>query len=124
MAGPDERLDQLLSNQDNARSILDLMQTLLQKPECSAAPLQDQNDAADTTESAGSTSPLPALALLLPQLMQGMSGDGNLVKPERVALLRAIRPYMKENRTSSLDHALRLANMTKAASAALKTLRR
>ena len=124
MAGPDERLDQPLSNQDNARSILDLMQTLLQKPECSAAPLQDQNDAADTTESAGSTSPLPALALLLPQLMQGMSGDGNLVKPERVALLRAMRPYMKENRTSSLDHALRLANMTKAASAALKTLRR
>ena len=124
MAGPDERLDQLLSNQDNTRSILDLMQTLLQKQDGSPAPAQAQAPSANGNTPEQSTAPFPSLALLLPQLMQAMSGEGNMIKQERVALLRAIRPYLKENRVQSLDRALRIANMTKAASTALKTLGR
>lgn len=124
MAGPDERLDQLLSNQDNTRSILDLMQTLLQKQDGSPAPAQNQTPSDNGNASAQSTTPLSTLAPLLPQLMQAMSGEGNMIKQERVALLRALRPYLKENRVQSLDRALRLASMTKAASTALKTLGR
>jgi len=67
---------------------------------------------------------MPALAAILPQLMQAMSGQGNLVKQERVTLLRAMRPYLKDTRLSSIDRALRMANMTKAATAALHTLGR
>jgi len=124
MAGPDERLDPLLSNQDNARSILDLMQALLQKQEDAPASRQDQTASGNDPAAEQSTASLSALAMLLPQLMQAMSGEGSLIKQERVALLRALRPYLKDNRASSLDRALRLANMTKAASTALKTLGR
>lgn len=67
---------------------------------------------------------IPALAAILPQLMQAMSGQGNLIKQERVTLLQAMRPYMKESRLSSLDRALRMANMTKAAANVLHTLGR
>lgn len=124
MAGPDERLNTLLSNQDNARSILDLMQTLLQKQEGLPSARQDQAASESDAAAEQSTAPLSALAMLLPQLMQAMSGEGSMIKQERVALLRALRPYLKENRVPSLDRALRLANMTKAASTALKTLGR
>lgn len=124
MAGPDERLDQLLSNQDNTQSILNLMQTLLQKQDGSPALEQNQAPSGNDNAAEQSMAPSPSLALLLPQLMQAMSGEGNMIKQERVALLRAIRPYLKENRVQSLDRALRLANMTKVASTALKTLGR
>lgn len=67
---------------------------------------------------------MPALAAVLPQLMQAMSGQGDLVKQERVTLLRAMRPYLKETRLSSIERALRMANMTKAATAALHALGR
>ncbi len=67
---------------------------------------------------------LPTLAAILPQLMQAMSGQGNLVKQERVTLVQAMRPYMKESRLNSIDRALRMANMTKAAANVLHTLGR
>lgn len=67
---------------------------------------------------------IPALAAILPQLMQAMSGQGDLIKQERVTLVQAMRPYMKESRLSSIDRALRMANMTKAAANVLHTLGR
>lgn len=67
---------------------------------------------------------MPALAAVLPQLLQAMSGQGDLVKQERVTLLRAMRPYLKDTRLNSIDRALRMANMTKAATAAIHALGR
>ena len=67
---------------------------------------------------------IPALAAILPQLMQAMSGQGNLIKQERITLLRAMRPYLKDTRLTSIDRAVRMANMTKAATAALHVLGR
>ncbi len=74
--------------------------------------------------SQGADPGLPALAAILPQLMQAMSGQGNLIKQERVTLVQAMRPYLKESRLSSIDRALRMANMTKAAANVLHTLGR
>lgn len=65
-----------------------------------------------------------ALAAVLPQLLQAMSGQSDLVKQERVTLLRAMRPYLKDTRLNSIDRALKMANMTKAAAAALHALGR
>lgn len=64
------------------------------------------------------------LATLLPQLMTLLSGQGDLVKSERLDLLRAMKPYLKENRISSIDRAVRMANMTKAAASAMHLLGR
>ena len=64
------------------------------------------------------------LAALLPQLMTLFSGQGDLVKSERLDLLRAMKPYLKESRISSIDRAVRMANMTKAAASAMHLLGR
>lgn len=91
-----------------------------------------QQDASATQPTTLGTEPqpqaslqgMPALAAILPQLMQAMSGQGNLIKQERITLLRAMRPYLKDTRLTSIDRAVRMANMTKAATAALHALGR
>ena len=85
---------------------------------------QPQPEGPAAPEPQAQTQGMPPLAAILPQLMQAMSGQGNLVRQERVTLLRAMRPYLKDTRLASIDRALRMANMTKAATAALHTLGR
>ena len=46
------------------------------------------------------------------------------MKSERLDLLRAMKPYLKESRISSIDRAVRMANMTKAAASAMHLLGR
>ena len=65
-----------------------------------------------------------AFAEALPQLMQALSGNGDLVKSERLNLIKAMKPYLSETRIGSLDRALRMANVTKAAKSALHILGR
>lgn len=74
--------------------------------------------------AAGSAMEQSPLAALLPQLMTLLSGQGDLVKSERLNLLRAMKPYLKESRISSIDRAVRMANMTKAAASAMHLLGR
>lgn len=68
--------------------------------------------------------PLSPLITLLPQIMQAMSGNGDFVKRERVNLLQAMRPYLKGRRTDSIDRAIKMANITKAATLAMHELGR
>ena len=152
MADLDERLNQLLSDQDTVNRILELAkmiqaqrdsqnpeplkppQTPLQQtaePDLSAlltavmsshdTQASPQSDTASTIDS--NTFPSPLVALL-PQLMQAMSGQGNLIKSERVNLIQAMRPYLKENRLQSIDRAIKMANVTKAATSAIHLLGR
>ena len=72
----------------------------------------------------GARSPVSALAEALPQLMQALSGSGELVSSDRANLIRAMTPYLSERRVGSLDRAMRMANVTKAAKSALHTLGR
>lgn len=88
------------------------------------APSSAQTEGSATADPQPQFQGMPALAAILPQLMQAMSGQADLVKQERVTLLRAMRPYLKDTRLNSIDRALRMANMTKAATAALHTLGR
>lgn len=120
MAGLDERLNQLFSNQDSAKSAFDMMQALLSTQEGTAVSGETGPDANGAEHSAPHNQTLSTLALLLPQFLQAMSGEADLVKQERVALLKAMRPYLKESRLPSIERALRLANLTKAASSAMK----
>lgn len=156
MADLDERLNQLLSDQDTVNKILEVAKALqVQRDSASPEPAKTEPPVPQQTESAepdlsallasmlsgapqqeptASTSQthadpdpaaaLPPLAAILPQLMQAMSGQGNLIKRERVNLLQAMRPYLKENRLQSIDRALKMANVTKAATSAMHLLGR
>lgn len=151
MADLDERLNQLLSDQDTVNRILELARLIQaqrdsQNPEpvnpsvseqqsvepdlnvllstvLSAQSHQSspQSETMLENDRAASVSPLVAL---LPQLMQAMSGQGNLIKSERVNLIQAMRPYLKENRLQNIDRAIKMANVTKAATSAIHLLGR
>lgn len=154
MADLDDKLDRLISDQESMRKVLEMAKTILaqrdsaasasaadiptatetspQMPDLSAllSNIIGQQEAQPSSDTAASREPplspqgMLALAVILPQIMQAVSGQGDLVKQERVTLLRAMRPYLKDNRLSSIDRALRMANVTKAATAALHTLGR
>lgn len=150
MADLDERLSQLLSDPDTVNKILavaNAIQAQRDSPHQEPAkqevspesPLQepdfgtllssllterpDSSAPSPTTESSPMSS-LPPIAAILPQLLQAMNGQGNLVKQERVELLRAMRPYLKGNRLQSIERALKMANVTKAATSAMHLLGR
>lgn len=55
----------------------------------------------------------------LPKIMQAVSGKNAYIKPEKVNLLNALKPYFGEERTPSIDRAVKMANLAKAAKNAL-----
>lgn len=107
MAELEERFSQLLADPERTQKAGD------------AAP-----GGAALPAAAGSAMEQSPLAALLPQLMTLFSGQGDLVKSERLDLLRAMKPYLKESRISSIDRAVKMANMTKAAASAMHLLGR
>ena len=87
----------------------------------SAQPAPEVPQSAPQESPSGPASPL---LTLLPQLMQALSGNGDFVKRERVNLLQAMRPYLKDRRTDSIERAIKMANITKAAALAMHELGR
>ncbi len=151
MADLNERLERLVSDQDSMKKVLELAQNILaQREAASATSAQTEEpaeqapdmsavlssllgnigtDASEADTSSPHTVDAPPqgaamLASVLPQLMQVLSGQEDLVKPERATLVRAIGPYLKTGRLNSIERALRMANLTKAATNALHTLGR
>ncbi len=64
------------------------------------------------------------LSSALPQLLQAFSGRNNYIDENRLNLVNAIKPYMAEARAGSIDRAIKMANMAKAAKMALGLLGR
>lgn len=61
---------------------------------------------------------------LLPRLMMAFSGDANYLKPEKVNLLRALKPYLGQRRAPDIDRAVKMANLARAAQEALGGIQR
>ena len=100
---------------------------LAQAPSSSTETAPPEKRAAAEPESSSSPAPgkqVALLATLLPQLMQAMSGNGNMIKSEKVNLVRAMKPYMASRRADSVDRAIKMANMAKVAKSALGMLGR
>ena len=87
----------------------------------SAQPASEEPQTAPQDAPSATASPL---LTLLPQIMQALSGNGDFVKRERVNLLQAMRPYLKSRRTDSIERAIKMANITKAATLAMHELGR
>ena len=60
----------------------------------------------------------------LPDLLQMFSGKANYIDENRLNLIRAIKPYMAETKAGSIDRAIKMANIAKAAKKALGILGR
>ena len=148
MADLDERLSQLLSDPAAIERLTELARAIQTRQNSTdpAAPIQvpptpqeetpltsvlsnllsdkQSSGAQQSTPQDANTPPISPLVTLLPQIMQAVSGNGDFVKRERVNLLQAMRPYLKEHRTDNIDRAIKMANITKAATLAMHELGR
>lgn len=96
--------------------------------------LSDRKPDDSTASPAGAPAPQPgsptspsglgSAAAVLPMLMQAFSGGENFIKPEKLNLIKAFKPYMTESSGSSIDRAIKMANIAQAAKSALAALGR
>ncbi len=115
----------LPSNEELADRLAKMMAD--RKNENTAAPTAAPSDSKDPSETSGSQAmhnPVEGLATVLPSILQALSGSGDLVKPEKLNLVRAFQPYLSNQRSPGVDRAIRMANVALAAKSALSVLGR
>ncbi len=118
---------QLPSNQELATRLAAMLSSAPSSSNADAAaqPLPSgANPTPNQNPDASQTLGLGALASALPPLMQALSGRSDLVKPEKLNLVRAIKPYLSDERSPGVDRAIRMANVALAAKSALSFLGR
>lgn len=109
------------SNEDLAAM---LAQLLASKGSQGQTASQEQASGAAASSETSTGSGLSGIAAMLPTLMQAMSGNGNYIKPEKLNLIKALKPYMSDSRGGSIDRAIKMANIAQAAKSALTVLGR
>ena len=67
---------------------------------------------------------LSNIAAALPPILQAPSGKGEFIKPEKLNLIKALKPYMSATRGDSIERAIRMANIAQATKSALTALGR
>lgn len=140
MAELEEKLGQLLGDEAGLKKILDTASALLSNsgdekgaqgasvPEAGAAP--DLSGLLSSILGSGGSSGTPdgqssiASALALPQLLGTLTGKNSYIKEDKLNLVKAMKPYLAQERAGSVDRAIRLANLAKATKAALGLLRK
>lgn len=117
------RLEQILNNPDAMGQIMSLAQSL--GGAAGASPPPPAQQPAHAEGSADSSGPAAAGPALDPQLLSGIAALlGNLDQgdDDRAALLRALRPFVREERRAKLDQAARIARLTRLVRSALTLL--
>ena len=146
MTEPDELLRRLLSDEDSAKRFFELASSVMagqnggssdQTAQKQAPPPPSAPDLASVLGNlAGGTpnetapdhtasgSPLAGLLAFMPQLLQALSGNTSALQSDRVALIRALQPYMPQGKSDSIERALRMATLTVVARDILRALGR
>lgn len=101
-------------------SILQMVGPMLGGMGGSGSSPSSDTDAASSAPPSGLGSILSGIDISeLPKIMQAISGKNAYIKPEKVNLLNALKPYFGEERTPSIDRAVKMANLAKVAKNAL-----
>lgn len=129
MAEFEEKLSSILGNQEAMGQIMALARSLSGEADGGEAPSKTEGEAPRPQNSGQGTEEQPDLSRLLDSVDPGMVEMGLRLFREyqgeddrRTALLRALRPYLREERRSRLDRAVRLAKMTRLIRAALEAM--
>lgn len=140
MAELDERLSRLLSDGDSMKQVIELASAFMAGQNGSSSQTQEQPknpnldfikntfEASEQTsverENADATSSGSDLLSILPLLLQAFSGDTSRLQSDRVNLIRAMQPYMSQNKAGNIERAMRMASLTIVAKDVLKRLGR
>lgn len=141
MAELDERLRHLISDNDSMKQVLELASAVMSGqssrsstdtpktnssdsgPDLSSV-LHSLTDPDPQRTTSNDTSSVSALLGIMPQLLQALSGDTSMLQNDRVNLVRAVQPYLPQDKAENIDRAMRMANLTKLAKDVLKLLGR
>lgn len=106
MENMQEQMNAILNNPDMMQKIMSMAQALNQSQ-------QPQTDHPAATESPGN--PFPEIDLSLIQKLSGFVGQTNIDSHQKT-LLSALKPYLRNDRISKLEKAMRAAKMASLAS--------
>ncbi len=119
MAQLEERLSELLSDDESRQQILRLASMLKNS---SSEPNNERvqaesavNESVEKPSEPDSNDKMGAIFAALPNLLQAMSGSGEGLDGKKVNLIRAISPYISSSRGEYIERAIRLASVAKAA---------
>lgn len=150
MAEIDERLSRLISDEDSIKRVLELASSVISgqsgsssqavkqpneqtevpkntanyQPDLSSVLGAFSSTASDKNTNDGNNGSVSNLLSIMPLLLQAMSGDTSLLQNDRINLIRAMRPYMSQQKADNIERAMRMASMTKVAKDILKLLGR
>jgi hypothetical protein len=119
MAQLEERLSELLSDDESRQQILRLASMLKNS---SSEPNNERvqaesamNESVEKPSEPDNSDKMGAIFAALPNLLQAMSGSGEGLDGKKVNLIRAISPYISSSRGEYIERAIRLASVAKAA---------
>jgi len=136
LAQLEEKLSSMLGDDEGRQNFLRIVSMLGNAKE---SPAQEAAEGADfvppaaespasSDDSSGGQSTTDdktsALFSALPQLLAALSGSGDTLDSKRVNLIRAISPYLSEERGEYIARAIRMASVAKAAKDTLGVLGR
>lgn len=132
MAEFEEKLNALLSDQEAMGQILSLAKTLGGSQDAgSSSSDSSEHTFNDTPDMAQNLSDLfsnfsgsldPGMLQMLGKLIAEY-GAGGQKEDQNLALLSALRPFLKEKRSAKIDQAVQLAKFSRVARVAFQTLR-
>ena len=132
MAEFEEKLNALLSDQDALGQIMSLAKTLSgsqdSAPSSSDSSEHTVGEAPDMAQNLSdllsnfSGSLDPGMIQMLGKVMKEY-GAGGQRENQNLALLSALRPFLKEKRSAKIDQAVQLAKLSRVARVAFQTLR-
>lgn len=124
----EEKLNTILSSPETMGQIMALANSLSgqpgQSPPEPAPPSEGEN--ASPAPPSGGENPLGLLQSIDPAMIQkimNLYGEYMRGGDEKVALLQAMRPFLREERQSRLDKAIQIARISRVIQAALKQFR-
>ena len=132
MAEFEEKLNALLSDQQAMGQIMSLAKTLSGNQDSGDASSNDAEPSVEETpDMAKNLSDLlsnisggldPGMIQMLGRVMKEY-GAGGQKEDQNLALLSALRPFLKEKRSAKIDQAVQLAKFSRVARVAFQTLR-
>lgn len=104
----EEKIGSILNNPQMMQQLMSMAQAL------GSAPQPKQQDSPSPPPSGGK----PEVDIAMLQQLSRLAGQSN-IDPQQQALLKALSPYLRRDRISKLEKAMRAAKMAKIASFAL-----
>jgi hypothetical protein len=127
MSELDDKLNQILSNPDTMNQIMSIANSLSSSGESSSPVPSDPQSQTGLPDLSSLSSLLGGNDRVDPQLMGTLSQlmeEYSKPEDEKAALLRALRPFLREERSARIDRVIQLTRLSRVVKLALQLFRK